>query len=90
MINIISQFLINSICSAKSVHSINVYMKNQSVIQHNAITIVQTIHVCLHHIRTHRLVHVRIHKKLVGANIKSTIHLGDSYILREKTHGTKK
>jgi hypothetical protein len=62
-------------------------MKNQSVIQHNAITIVQTIHVCLHHIRTHRLVHVQIQKKLVGANLKSTIHLGDSYMFREKTHG---
>jgi len=29
-------------------------------------------------------------KKLVVANIKAKIHLGDNYMLREKTHGTKK
>jgi len=64
MINIISQFLINKIRFAKSMDSTNVYLKNHSVIQHNTITIVETIHVCLHHIRTHRLIHMQIQKKI--------------------------
>jgi len=64
MINIISQFLINKIHFAKSIDSTNVYLKNQNVIQHNTVTIVETVHVCLHHIRTHRLIHMQIQKKI--------------------------
>jgi hypothetical protein len=63
MINTISHFFINKIGFAKSMDIINVYLKNQNVIQHITITIVETIHVCLHHIKTHRLTHVQIQKK---------------------------
>jgi hypothetical protein len=90
MINIISQFPIIKIHFAKSMDSINVCLKNQSVILHNTITIVETIHVCMHHIRTHRLTHVQIQNKFIVANIEANIHLGDSYMLSEKNTWNQK
>jgi hypothetical protein len=86
MINIISQFSINTIhfgfykCLPK---------KSMCHTTHYNY-IVKAINVCMHHIRTHRLTHVQIQEKLVVANIKAKIHLGYSYVIREKRHGTKK
>jgi hypothetical protein len=90
MINIISQFFINKIGFAKSMDFINVYLKNQNVIQHITMITVETIHYACTISKPIDLLMCKSKKKLVIANTKAKIHLGDSYMLKKKTHGTKK
>lgn len=90
--NSILKFSISRMCFTR-VNGLlkNVHLRNQSVIKNNTFAVVESIHVCLHHITIQVSTHLLIHKpknRLLQTG-KQERHLGDSNMPRERTDNKK-
>ncbi len=84
--NSILKFPISRMCFTR----VNVHLRNQSVIKNNTFAVVESIHVCLHHITIQVSTHLSTNPKTDCCRQESRKDIWEIAICREKEQTTKK